>query len=191
MALAAGALSVESYSGACMEDDLARLSVAEAALDADVDYAAHLADATGASVAPQSSEDLCAALSGHSTSEHGVFAAGVENVVAQAVAFCGGDAAVEVWAFAAAALRAHGATALSRGAAAERAALDIHVVARVASRCAHELHAGAVGAVLGYAGTLADWLGRAMAHLSAASERDQQGVRPAMISGTPSSCCPG
>ena len=115
MAVTAANLNPESFSGAAMEEDLAQLSIAETAGDADLEYAAHLSDTTGAPVAPQSSEDLCAALSGHSTSEHGVFCACIENVVSQAVALCGPVAAVEVWGCSAATLRARGGLVLSGG----------------------------------------------------------------------------
>lgn len=189
--VAAAGLNPESYSGAAMEEDLAQLSIAEAAADSDLEYAAHLSDTTGSPVAPQSSENLCAALSGHSTSEHGVFCACIENVVPQAVALCGPVAAVEVWGCAAATLRARGGLILSVGGSdgsrsaagfdRERAALDVHVVTRLASRCTHDLNACDVGVVLGFASSMVDWVTRAMQQLAAEGACERQ--RPVMISG--------
>lgn len=174
-----------------MEEELSPLSIAETSADADLEYAAHLSDTSGAPVAPQSSEDLCAALSGHSTSEHGVFCACIENVVSHAVALCGPLAATEVWGCAAAALRTRGGVILSGsgpdenaavGFDRERAALDVHVVARLASRCTHELNACDVGVVLGFVSTMVDWVTCAMQQLAVEGACERQ--RPVMIAGS-------
>jgi hypothetical protein len=187
MVISAASLNLEPYSGSSLEENLSSLSVAETATDSDLEYTAHISDDLGASVAPQSAEDCCAALSGHATSEHGLFCACIENVASHAAAVCGAVTAAEVWGCAAAAVRARGNVILScdgpdatdRGFDRERLAIEVHVVARLASRCMHELHACNVDVVLGFAWTMVDWVTRAMQQL--AEKGTTAGQQPAMI----------
>eukprot|EP00892_Ulva_mutabilis_P004739 jgi/Ulvmu1/2637/UM014_0089.1 len=180
MAISAGGMATESYSGAALEEALAPLLLSEGDADADVEYAAHLAEATGGPVSPQSSEDLCSALSDYSTSAHGVFCACVENVAARAVTLCGPPAAAAVWHAAGSALHVRGDAILGGGGEGERAALDVHVIARLAARSAHELDGAAAEAVLGHAQRYIEWLARALKMLEAAGPAASH--RPVMIS---------
>lgn len=180
MAMSARGLATESYSGATLEEALSVLLLSEGDVDADVEYAAHLAEATGGPVSPQGSEDLCSALSDYGTSAHGVFCVCVENVAARVVALCGHAAAAAVWHATGDALRAREGLVLKGGTAeAERAALDMHVIARLAARSAHELDAAAVPAVLGSAQGYVEWVARALETLEASGAAPAS--RPIMI----------
>lgn len=182
MAVTAEALHLEAYSGAAMEEELSPLCIAETGTAADIEDSAAPGGASDSTVVVQSSEDLCMALSAHSTSEHGVFCACLENVVAHAVSLCGPVSAASVWECASAALRSRGDVIVSAaGAAGERTALDVHVVARLASRCTHELHTCSVGVVLGFASTMVDWVTAVMQKLSQDGFGGAQ--KPVMIAG--------
>jgi hypothetical protein len=183
MRMSTVSLSTEAYTGSAMEDALAALALSENAAEAELEHAALVS--VDAGVAPQSSEDLYAALSEYSTSEHAVFCNFVENAVAQAVALVGHVAAGHVWSAAIGVLHARSAVLLEgEDGAAERAALDVHVATRLACRCAHCLDVTCPEKMISYSETMMNWAAQVMERLERGSLSPTR-QRPLMITGSP------